>query len=94
MVTAPAPIGPLYSVTVTVTGTSFASSPATEVLTFRALNFAHLGGDYSTYSVFPDGQRFLYFQFVPPTTSTTGAIGPDPPSGLMVTMNWMKTVKK
>ena len=94
MVTAPAPIGPLYSVTVTVTGTSFASSPATEVLTFRALNFPHPGGDYSTYAVFPDGQRFLYFQFVPPTTATTGAIGPDPPNGLMVAMNWTRTVKK
>jgi len=95
LVSAQAPVGPLYSVTVTVTGTSFSSSPPTEALTFRALNFPHPGGDYSTYSVSPDGQRFLYFQWVQPVNSTTtGAIGPDPPSGLMVAMNWQGTVKR
>jgi dipeptidyl aminopeptidase/acylaminoacyl peptidase len=94
LVSAPAPIGPLYSVTVNGTGSSFVYSPPTEVLTFRVLNFPHQGGDYSTYSVLPDGQRFLYFQFVPPVNGTTATAGPDPPSGLMVAMNWLRTVKK
>ena len=94
MVSAPAPVGPLYSVAVNGTGPAFSASPPAEILTFRALNFPHPGGDYSTYSVSPDGQRFLYFQWVAPVNTVTGAVGADPPSGLMVAMNWTGTVKK
>ena len=86
--------GPLYSVTVTGTGAAFVSGAPAEVLVLRALGFPHPGGDYHTYAVSPDGQRFLYFQLMPATTTTTAAVGPDPTSGLMVAMNWAGGVKK
>jgi Tol biopolymer transport system component len=90
----PAFVGVLYSVTVNGSGPSFVYSPSAEVLGLGALNFPHPGGDYSTYSVSPDGQRFLYFQLMPGGATTTGTVGPDPPSGLIVAMHWAAGVKK
>jgi len=90
----PAPVGPLYAVSVNGTGTAFVSGAPVDTLTFRAVNFQHPGGDYSTYAVHPDGQTFLYFQFMPPSTTTAGSFGPDPTSGLMVAMHWMRAIKK
>lgn len=50
--------------------------------------------DYHTYAVSPDGQRFLYYQFVVPATPATQASGLDHPSGLVVATNWVAGMKK
>ena len=83
--------GPMFSVTVDGKGTAFVSSPPSEIVVLRALNFPHTGGDYHTYDVSPDGQEFLYLQLMP--GAAAAGTGPDPSSGLMVAMNWMRSVK-
>ena len=90
----PAPWGPLYGVAVDGRGNAFVSGAPYEVVTLRALGFAHPGGDYHTYAVAPDGQSFLYLQLMPLGSTAAGAAGPDPSSGLMVAMNWTRTLKK
>ena len=90
----PVPIGPVYSVAVSVNGQAFVHGAPAEVLTLQVLGFPHPGGDYSPYAISPDAQRFLYFQLMPATLATTGSVGPDPTSGLMAVMNWAKPVKK
>lgn len=84
---APAPFGPLYSVQVSVKGAAFVSTPPVEVVTLRATGFPHAGIEYHTYDVHPDGKSFLYLQLMPAPT-TAAAVGPDPPSGLIVAMHW------
>jgi tricorn protease-like protein len=83
--------GPLYSVEVDGRGTAFISRPPSELVILRALNFPHDGLDYHTYDVSQDGERFLYLQLMPGTQASQ--VGPDPPSGLMVALNWMGSVK-
>jgi Tol biopolymer transport system component len=90
----PVPIGPEYSVSVSVNGPAFVHGAPSEVVTLQVLGFPHPGGDYHTYAVSPDAQRFLYFQLMPATTTTVGSIGPDPTTGLMAVMNWAKPAKK
>ncbi len=75
--TTPVQNGPLYSVTVDGSGTAFVSSAPVEVLLLQVLGFPHEGGDYHTYAMSPDAQRFLYFQLVQTGPTATGAIGPD-----------------
>ena len=84
--------GPVYSATVDGSGSAFVSSAPSQVLVLRAFGYPHAGIDYHAYAVSPDGQRFLYYQFVPPTLMT-GVVGPDSGSGLMVAMNWTRAVK-
>ena len=86
-------VGPIYTVNVNGAGTSFEHDPPKALLNLRAINLTHSGGDYHTYAVSPDGQRFLYFQFVVPVTANQ-ATDPDHPSGLVVAMNWESGLKK
>jgi len=85
--------GPLYSVTVDGSGTAFVSSAPVEVLLLQILGFPHEGGDYHTYAMSRDAQRFLFFQLVFTGPTVTGAIGPDPPNGLMVVKNWARSAQ-
>jgi Tol biopolymer transport system component len=86
--------GPVFSVSVNAVGATFEHGAPVPVLNLMALNFLHGGGDYHTYAISPDGQRFLYFQFVPPAAGATAQNGPDHPSGLMVAVNWATALKK
>jgi Tol biopolymer transport system component len=85
----------LFSVSVKAAGTTLEHDPPKQVLIFTTLNFPHTGGSYHPYAVAPDGEKFLFFQFVPPagaaaTTTTT----PDHQSGLMIAMDWAAALKK
>ena len=84
--------GPVYSTSVDGTGTAFVSSPPSDVVVLRALNFPHGGLEYNSFAVSSDGQRFLYLQVMPATGGGTAA-GPDPSSGLVVALNWTSRVK-
>jgi len=86
--------GPIFSASVTASGTTFEPGKPQQVLIVPALNVAHSGGDYHTYDVSPDGQRFLIAQYVPSTGTATGQLGPDLLSGLTVAVNWTASVGK
>ena len=90
----PAFVGPVYSVSVNAAGATFEHTAPAGVLNVAALNFPHDGGDYQTFSVAPDGQRFLYLQFVQPGAANTSQTGPDHTSGLIVAMHWADKLKK
>jgi Tol biopolymer transport system component len=87
-------VGPMSSVTVNGTGSSFEHSAPKAMVNMRAINFPHSGVDYHTYAVSPDGQQFLYYQFVVPAAVTAQASGLDHPSGLVIAMNWESGLKK
>lgn len=87
-------VGPVSSVTVNGAGTSFEHAAPKTILNMRALNFSHAGIDYHTYAISPDGQRFLYYQFVVPAAATAQASGVDHPSGLVIAKNWESGFKK
>ncbi len=87
-------IGPVYAVTVKGTGAGFEHAAPRAVLNMRAVNLPHGGVDYHTYAISPDGERFLYYQFVVPAVGATQSSGVDHPSGLVVAMNWDSAVKK
>ena len=84
----------MFSVQVNATGGIFEPSSPREVVIFPALNVPHSSGDYNPYAISPDGQRYLVPQFVLPTTTVTGQIGPDTFSGLTVAVNWAAALKK
>jgi hypothetical protein len=87
--------GPLFAAPVSASGATFEPGSPKEVVIILVVNLPHSGGDYHTYAISPDGQRILYNQFVPPATAAaTGQLGPDPPSGLMVALNWSSALKK
>jgi Tol biopolymer transport system component len=87
-------IGPILEASIKATGASIEAGTPKEVVRFLALRFAHPGGDYHTYDVSQDGQRFLMFQRVL-TTGTSGAqITPEVPiQGLTVAMHWVEGLK-
>jgi hypothetical protein len=87
-------VGPLFSVSVSAAGTTFEHAPPKAVLNMYAFTYPHSGGDYHTYAVSPDGQKFLYFQFVPPAAAATTASGPDHQSGLMIAIDWAAALGK
>jgi dipeptidyl aminopeptidase/acylaminoacyl peptidase len=87
-------VGPLFSAPVTASGATFEPGRPRDVLIFPVLNLAHSGGDYHAYSVSPDGQRFLYLQYVNAPTASVGQFGPDPPGGLTIALNWTNALKK
>ena len=89
----PSFVGPLYTVAVNGVGTSFEHAPPKALLNMRAMNLSH-SGDYHMYDVAPDGNRFLYFQFVVPTIAAAQPSGPDHTSGLMIAMNWAASLEK
>src|SRR5262249_22049532 len=87
--------GPLMSVPINANGAYLEPGSPVEVVIFAALNIPHSGGDYHTYAVSPDGQRFLIPLFAPPATSaSTVQIGPDTFSGLTISVNWASAFKK
>jgi Tol biopolymer transport system component len=86
--------GPVLAVDVNTSAGIFEPGSPREVATFAALNVAHSGGDYHAYAVAPDGQRFLILQYVNPTSTGAGQIGPDTFSGLTVALNWTTALKK
>ena len=91
----PAFVGPVSAVAVNGTGSSLEHGAAKPVLNLRAINLPHSGLDYHTYAVAPDGQRFLYYQFVAPTAGNAAQSGsPDHASGLVVALNWETALKK
>lgn len=87
-------VGPMSAVTVNGAGSSFEHTAPKAFLNMRAVNFPHAGVDYHTYAISPDGQRFLYYQFVVPAAATAPASGLDHPSGLVIAMNWEAGLKK
>jgi len=86
----------IFSVTWKTRGPAFAPEPPRAVVRTRAVNYAHSGGDYHTFAVSPDGQRFLIFQLFQllATTGPTPVIDVDPAGGLTVVMHWTQTLKK
>ena len=61
------------------------------------MNLPHTGGDYHSYSVSPDGRRFLVVQYVAPigpVAVATQAQGVDPPFGLVAVRNWTATMPR
>lgn len=88
-------LGPIFSSSVTVTGSAFVPGTPTEVLRVLAIRLGH-GADYHTFDVSADGQRFLTMQRVLTTDSgTTGQLGPELPTpGLTVAINWINSLKK
>jgi Tol biopolymer transport system component len=87
--------GSIYSVPFSATGSAFEPVSPREVIRVFALRFAHSGGDYHTYDVSPDGQRFLSFQRVAATGAATNQFGPEVlTQGLTVAMHWTAALKK
>ena len=87
-------VGPVYAVAVNGAGASFEHSAPKSFLNMRAINFPHGGVDYHTYAIAPDGQRFLYYQFVVPAGAVAPSSGLDHPNGVVVATNWVSGLKK
>ncbi|MGQ0733309.1 MAG: protein kinase domain-containing protein [Acidobacteriota bacterium] len=89
-------VGEVHGVSVNGAGDTFEHAPPKPILSLIALNIPHSSGDYHTFAVSPDGQRFLSFQLVAPAAAAAGAAraGPDHSSGLMIAMNWAAALKK
>jgi len=87
--------GPLFSASINTSGATLEPGAPQQVLAFPTLNLAHSGGDYISYAVSPDGQRFLVPQYVPSGgLGAAGQLGPDLLSGLTVALNWAESLKK
>jgi hypothetical protein len=86
--------GPLFSAPINANGAIFEPGSPREVVAFPALNVPHSGGEYHTYAVSPDGQRFLIQQFLVSGGAVTSLIGPDTTSGLTVAVNWAAALRK
>ena len=68
-----------------------------EVVATLALDIAHSGGDYHTFSLSPDGERLLIYQLVlnsDPATDGGPALSADPPFGLVAALNWTASLQK
>jgi Tol biopolymer transport system component len=90
-------IAPILSAPVNGSGPAFENTEPKEVVRTAALNLAHSGGDYHTYSVSPDGKQLLVYQYV----GAVGAnavnlqqLGPDPTYGLVAALNWTSALRK
>jgi dipeptidyl aminopeptidase/acylaminoacyl peptidase len=77
------------------------SSPAFQVLSppqgivrTALMNILHSGGDYHSYTVSPDGQRFLIVQYAAPVAPVVATQGVDPPFGLVAVRNWTSTMPR
>jgi Tol biopolymer transport system component len=86
----------ILSAPVKTGGAVFEASDPKEVVRTIAHGLPHSGGDYHTYDVSPDGERFLLLQFVPPqgADQAVAALGPDPPFGLVAALNWTSALEK
>ena len=85
--------GWMFSVAWQARGAAFTHEAPRMFLRINALNYPHDGGDYHTYAVSPDGQRFLIFQYLL-TGSTTPPSDADPAAGVTVLMHWTQTVRQ
>ena len=88
--------GPVFSVSWRAKGAVFTPEAARPAVRLNAINYPHTGGDYHTFAVSADGQRFLILQIVPTAAESnpTSDAAPDPAAGLTVLMHWTQTVKK
>jgi serine/threonine-protein kinase len=88
-------IGPVLAATIKATGGSIEAGIPKELFRFLALRFPHPGGDYHTYDVSADGQRFLTFQRVLTNAGPGAQITPEVPiQGLTVAMHWIAGLEK
>jgi Tol biopolymer transport system component/tRNA A-37 threonylcarbamoyl transferase component Bud32 len=85
---------PLMSAAVAVSGSVFEPGKPQQVLIVPTINVGHSGGDYYSYAVAPDGQRFLIPQYVASGGGAIGQLGADVLSGLSVAMNWTSSLVK
>jgi len=90
-------IAPLLSSQVNGSGPAFENIEPKEIVRTAAINLAHSGGDYHTYSLSPDGKELLVYQYV----GAVGAnavnlqqLGPDPTYSLIAALNWTSTLRK
>ena len=90
-------VAAMLSAPVNGNGPAFEATEPKELVRTAALNLPHGGGDYHTYSVSPDGKRFLVFQFVGGVGGAAAAnaqLGPDPAFGLVAALNWTSALAK
>jgi Tol biopolymer transport system component len=86
--------GWLFSVSWKAKGAAFTHEARQQFLRINALNYPHSGGDYHTYAVSPDGQRFLIFQYFLTGGTATTSSDADPAAGVTVLMHWTPGLKK
>ena len=88
--------GPVFIVPWRAKGAVFTHEAPRRAVRLNASYYPHTGGDYHTFAMSTDGQRFLIFQVVPTTAEAnpTSDAAPDPAAGLTVLMHWTQTVKK
>ena len=91
--------GLLFAVSVKAEGATFEHELPREILNTPVLNPAHPGGDFHVYDVSADGQRFLIYQadaasFAAIINQLIQLSGADPPTGLVVALNWTSALKK
>jgi eukaryotic-like serine/threonine-protein kinase len=90
-------VAPILSASVNGTGPAFENLEPKEVVRTTAINLAHSGGDYHTYSVSPDGKQLLVFQYVGAVgvnAINLQQLGPDPTFGLVAALNWTSALRK
>jgi Tol biopolymer transport system component len=85
---------PLFSAAWQATGAVFTREAPRPLVRINGLIFPHAGGDYHTFGVSPDGQRFLIFQRVLTDDANPSSSDVDPIAGITVLMHWTQTVKK
>jgi Tol biopolymer transport system component len=69
-------------------------NPKEVLIGLVAYNLTHPGGEFTPYTIDPDGQRFLWFQRVLPQGSTSSSpYTPDPPNNLTIAMHWAAGLK-
>ncbi|HEX5106914.1 MAG TPA: protein kinase [Vicinamibacterales bacterium] len=89
--------GMILSATVGAVGSALEPLDPKEVVATLALDIAHSGGDYHTFSLSPDGERLLIYQLVlnsDPATDGGPALSADPPFGLVAALNWTASLQK
>jgi hypothetical protein len=85
----------LFSASWRARGAAFTRDVPVEVVRINGLNYPHAGGDYHTFGVSLDGQRFLIFQRVLTSDTNANTISDaDPIAGITVLMHWTQTVRK
>jgi Tol biopolymer transport system component len=82
----------LYKVDYTVKGDTFVPQPPAGVVTMRALNLSHRGGDFSTYAVDDKGTLLVFTLAQSPTGAQMNR--PDQESGLTLVRFWQHAPKR
>jgi Tol biopolymer transport system component len=87
--------GPVFSVMLKPAGDALEVASPQEVIRAMAVRLPHPGGDYHTFGVSPEGNRFLVMQRVITPDAVAGSILTELPApGLTVAMNWAKGLRK